>query len=427
MEKQQLFHEQPIGSSIKYQGRRFYNLPVPLGIEEYRKTKEKVVGILSDCPEVLSLYEFGSHVSDPGISDIDIQIVVRDDTNGINFPSLSDFDQQAQYILKHEFPHPMPASIFKKIRYLLIPHSCEGLQIVDGEEIDLDVSLTEEEDESVRLFFLFRTLVHEVLPALNYFAREEIDLRAGISMLSSMRYALSTVKFEQNDFNAAKSHYYDGVNALRANWFVIPVEQSISQFIECVREYRQLVPLLFNQFYRRTKSYVSIKGSGNAVYDFHDTFKVVFHPDLNGFHLSKTLKKIPLLGKKCIYPTIDLPAECLAYLTCFRPYAKRARFSRLINQNMRKSGSLHIDSTLNLDLVVRTLNEYYAWQILHLSSDYSLLGYPCSRKILLKHNIRKIIFREAQTNASESLKVYPSTFQTSQCPCETKPSSKLTV
>ena len=396
MEKQHLFHDQLIGSSIKYQGRRFYNLPVPLGIEEYRKTKEQTIGILREYPEVLSLYEFGSHVSDPGISDIDIQIVVRDDTNGTNFPSLSDFDRQSQYILKHEFPHPMPVSIFKKISYLLIPHSCEGLQIVDGEEIELDVSLTEEEDESVRLFFLFRSLAHEVLPALDYFSRDKIDLRAGISMLSSMRYVMSLVKSEQNDFNAAKSHYYDRINALRANWFVRSVKQSISQFIDCVREYRQLVPLLFHQFYEKTKHFVSVKGSGHAVYDFHGNFKLVFHPDLNGFNLSKTIKSIPLLGKRCIYRAIDLPVECLAYLTCFRSYAKQGKFSRLISSNIRQSGQLHINSTLNLDQVVRTFNDYYAWQVLNLPDYYSLLGYS-SKKILLKNKIRKIIFREKQT------------------------------
>ena len=91
----------------------FFNEPRKNTIKDYNNEIERIVSVLSECDDVVSIYQIGE-VSCPGISDLDFIVVLRDETR-----NLRDYKKRISFLWKNNFllmhpPYALTRSLAQK-------------------------------------------------------------------------------------------------------------------------------------------------------------------------------------------------------------------------------------------------------------------------------------------------------------------------
>jgi len=186
----------------------FYNEPRKFTLKDYEHEIGRVVNVLSQCDDVISIYQIGE-VSCPGISDLDFIVVVRDKMkNSVDYKKRISGLRKNSFMLMHP-PYTVSRSLAPKIIYAipifnLIKLYGENIQFqkpADTRLLDLTILvdlisfywprefldlLTKKKHYSKNLYL--RVLMTDFLPCKSKYV---IDTRNVLVRLNGMKYTLS--------------------------------------------------------------------------------------------------------------------------------------------------------------------------------------------------------------------------------------------
>lgn len=107
-----------------------------LSLDNYNECLNYIVDTLSKNNDIVVIYQFG-HIKFPGISDLDLLFVVRDDCKFKKiYSKINAVIKKAPYS-NYCFYHKVIIITYKQSRYLYLFHSVESLRVLSGEDLNL--------------------------------------------------------------------------------------------------------------------------------------------------------------------------------------------------------------------------------------------------------------------------------------------------
>jgi len=194
----------------------FYNAPVYFDISYYHKVIDRIKSkYLSD--NTPSIYTWGS-VSAPGISDVDIIIVLKDKTKGLKRAILN---KKERYIVCHPF-FIIDKEILENIRYI---YPNLNLELIKGEKINVN-QLKKDSEYYVNIFLSIDIAIrHFPRDCLEMLLRKRIDIRSALLRLNSLSLSLELYKNLINKEEQDFEEYMKEVSSLRKKWFSLKDEE----------------------------------------------------------------------------------------------------------------------------------------------------------------------------------------------------------
>lgn len=163
----------------------FFNYPKQAVIGNYDDVRSAIIEFYDHNEDVISIYEYGS-VSNPGVSDLDLIFVLRDEISSteseFNLSSISAF---AQDLVADGTVIKMPLNVFKNIQYFdnLNFHKLSGLDVSINDP-------TEADDKFIKLASIIDWVPERILKLTRIINSKEINITNALCVLHSFGYSL---------------------------------------------------------------------------------------------------------------------------------------------------------------------------------------------------------------------------------------------
>lgn len=278
---------------------RYINIPKYLGRYEYFNALDKIINLHKIQDNVTSIYQIGS-IATPGISDIDILIILKDGRI-FDFNPKSEFTSTETYLLGHNLLG-ISKSHFEKISNYIFWHNIKHLW---GEEIGQEKSrLNEKESNAIKKQIALEFLLKNYMDLSVQLKYGIINLRTTLQQIKALRY-----DFEFIDLSSGK--LYEMVNQINLrikNWFENPIE--LSTFNDWLDEFYDELTKALNNFLQNKSLYIpdwgNFKYSRNIILSRGDSLGYEF----SGISFPKFLLGI---NKR----TFNLNTRLNSFLFCF--------------------------------------------------------------------------------------------------------------
>ncbi|MBT5492478.1 hypothetical protein HOK00_09750 [bacterium] len=201
-------------------------------IEKYDEIRDRFISLFEDIEEVISLYEFGK-VKNPGISDIDLAIVLSKETM-----NNEDLNRQLEEIYQNSDFNDMlcggTVMVFSEEDFPLL-NLLDDIEVhrLYGKKIDLIV-FNSSKETMIRIFQIFDWLPERLLSLSKVLSKDKILIKSVLGYLYSIRYtfrildSLGIVKEQKlNDF-------INSIESLRNNWFNYNSEIKLKQLYSLI-------------------------------------------------------------------------------------------------------------------------------------------------------------------------------------------------
>lgn len=355
-----------LDSSIENKKFKFINNPVEKDIGEYKDAVKSFIDRISEIDGILSVYKSGRGVAVPGISDIDLIVVLEDDVRKPKLlrKMLNKAVEGYEYILEVDV---MNEETFRKY-YSIFP-SQKKLVRLYGKKINIESKLDPNNvvaylvdslnkiypHEFLDIFFFpkmcvnSRTLVM-LLNDLSPFMPEMImnqlsyvvDIRHSIHRVNSLKNDL--ILFENINSKIKKWTYYKkSVENLRKNWF------DLEDKYELLRLLKESVLVCFD-FMEETTAYLRDKEL------LIDGEEGILNPDVPGVH-----QKYPNFYKKK-WCKEDALKESVNYFRKLKMRLCILPIQLLINEYIRKKKANldkeYVNSLFERDSAIKNRTEY---------------------------------------------------------------------
>jgi len=193
--------------------KQFTNYPKKIDISYYYKVREELVAYYKAKEDVLAVYEYGT-VKAPGISDIDIILVLKDH---INLPpeklELEHVSQEAHDLLIGGTLMKMTPELLVKIRFL----DDINVHKISGRDISLEEP-SEEDKKYIQLVSLIDWLPERMLRLIKINSADTIDIMSTLCVLNSFSYSLSLAQSISGKDDESQQFIAE-VKHVRSNWF----------------------------------------------------------------------------------------------------------------------------------------------------------------------------------------------------------------
>jgi len=189
------------------------NYPVPIALSEY----ERAVGIYLDrvkaIPGVISVNTMGS-VGAPGLSDIDILVVVNDD-----FPSGRSSELNIRGIDNRLFLHGpvvIPHSMAKNLQYIIYASNINNIY---GSSLLPDFeALSPEVIKALSICYLIDFTESRLMQYADVDAKQTINMRAWLTRLWSITHSASLLKKAGLSLSPNEESLLKEIKATRSQW-----------------------------------------------------------------------------------------------------------------------------------------------------------------------------------------------------------------
>ncbi|MBL7076039.1 MAG: hypothetical protein ISS31_01080 [Kiritimatiellae bacterium] len=184
----------------------------PIAPSAYKEALDEYVARVSPLPGVVGIATFGS-VRDPGISDLDVLVVVRDDDPSppadVSNAVLS--REPAGNVWAHDVS-VLPASLWSSLSSLAF---CSHMNPVAG---NLDVP-SQDVAREASLLLLFDGLMDRLLVVARMLCRPRCHTRNVLLVLNSFGHTLSLCEKLRVPFEPVHAELCREIREIRANWF----------------------------------------------------------------------------------------------------------------------------------------------------------------------------------------------------------------
>lgn len=201
----------------KIKNYEFFNIPRQYKIEDYKESINHIIKKYSKVNDLMSIYSWGD-ASIPGISDIDIVLVFKSNTNK-PLPLLNRsfyfLDVKSRYLARHPFIF-IDEESFKKVR-CIYPNT--NFKLLYGNNIKIN-NLSSADEYYSKIALLNDIIIrHYPRDFVEQFVNQNINVRDTLLRLNSLKYSiriLESLTKEKNEEWDDKSRLIEN---LRKKWF----------------------------------------------------------------------------------------------------------------------------------------------------------------------------------------------------------------
>jgi hypothetical protein len=187
--------------------------PQQLDCRTYAEVQEAAVSALVSCPVVGGVFLMGS-VGQPGISDLDLIVVVAGDRPAVEIPDVRRAHPLAGYVMMHS-PFLIDEATFHRIRYLA---GVSQLQRLAG---NVPMPATEEIPAVVRLHMAAKYALDALFSACRQRSLDTLRVRSTLCALNTMSHLLDLIRAEV-EIPPTATALVEGIQHLRSTWFARP-------------------------------------------------------------------------------------------------------------------------------------------------------------------------------------------------------------
>jgi len=198
---------------------KFINWPFFYDRVNYERSIEKVVDYLSKCEEISAIYQIGD-IGVPGISDIDLIIVFKDDVKSFQQSYRKLFNKHDVYLFMHGI-YGMPENIFER-RELLIP--IYKTKVLMGHVIDEKKVLDEAERKILKRIYALEYLLINLSNLTSQFIQRELKIRNIMCSLYALNYDFEILS--NGELEDDEKLFVREINNLRNSWWEVELHHT---------------------------------------------------------------------------------------------------------------------------------------------------------------------------------------------------------
>jgi len=204
----------------------FYGQPVKMSVKDYENVYKNIRSLCSQNKGVLSVYTFGE-AEVPGISDIDLIFVLKDNSSLPRFLKKNCLDSASNYILFHPF-FIVPEDFMENIAYIY-PNS--RLNLIYGKKIR--IKKLSKKDLNLVYMQLINDVILRHYPSdfLNVLISKRINTRMCLLRLNSLHHTFNLFERISGIKKRKWAKISDDVKELREKWFDLPDKAAKSNLI----------------------------------------------------------------------------------------------------------------------------------------------------------------------------------------------------
>jgi len=223
---------------INFKELKFYNLPKKLTEKDYQEMISLAIQDLKKNPEIVAAYLMGKDWL-PGISDVDLIVVYKDNSLAIHQPAPFSLSAKAKHIFTHIYYH-FSLTSFKDIYYIM--PAKYNLYHLFGQEVPFSnpqKDLSEKEYHCLKASFILDCLVNKLLPSF-YIFKKDINVRRALLWLHSIIYTIALTEEIIN--KKIKTDFPEKIKSLRNNWFFEKKDKNLKLLSENLEDTFNLIP-----------------------------------------------------------------------------------------------------------------------------------------------------------------------------------------
>jgi hypothetical protein len=250
-----------------------FNKPVPVELEEYDSAIRSYLAKVTSIPGVRSAFTMGS-VKAPGLSDIDMIVIVDDDFNSSGSHRLSTSGIDDRLFLHG--PVVLPASMTSALQYVIY---ATGLNRLHGED-DLPAfeQLHPEVANTLRIAYAVDFLQSRQVQYERVLRSRRIDQRVWMTRLWSLTHSEALFDDAGVEISDSDRRVLDRVKDLREQWIesrCIDDREFLEVFLLSLQTSRSLWMAALNYGYERTakRSDCLKLRAGNILFEFREEFE----------------------------------------------------------------------------------------------------------------------------------------------------------
>jgi len=205
----------------------FDNYPKKVSQQYYSDARSKIIEFYAKNKDIISIYEYGS-VSSPGVSDLDIILVLRDKIESkeddLNF---SNIDSEVHSLVVDGTVIKMSEKIFNKICHF----DKLNLKKLYGKDLSIDI-LSEEDQSILELISVVDWLPERILRLTKILNNEVINIANVLCILHSFSYSIIKIN-NITDYPSKSDGTLSVIKSLRNDWHNLANPEKI--LVTCIK------------------------------------------------------------------------------------------------------------------------------------------------------------------------------------------------
>lgn len=257
------------------QSRTFFNLPVARSKDDYINARNALIRHFDSNPDIVGLFEYGT-VSNPGISDLDVIVVVKNNPSPdvASIIDKSNLPRDLVQIMDYASLIILPEKHFERI---LIWDDIKLTQL-SGKRLDV---LSEDRTE-VEIARIVDWLPERILRLKELEQASQVNVRKILCIIQSFGYSMAKVEIISRLKNEAANNFCMDVANLRQNWFDMEERDQIEQLLSLVAKGVNIgcrVLADFSKFIENNSVYGPNNDSQEGILDFPNKSRYIFQDE----------------------------------------------------------------------------------------------------------------------------------------------------
>lgn len=229
---------------------------------DYKIVIDDYIDAISSNPTVSAVYKMGN-ISDPGVSDIDLIVVVKDYMDPVNIHKLSIMNSGRSELSDKIFLHDIflcNTSTIQEIRYTSL---CDNLELLFGEEHEIK-DVTEKELGPLSLQIIFDFISSRLMQFKQYLALGSISIRGTLVRVSSIKHSYNLLK-NLGVHDKETETFIAQVTEMRRDSGTINNNDIIDLFLKSFKSFERVVQLAADCFFNNYLNFYTAVDPSNTL------------------------------------------------------------------------------------------------------------------------------------------------------------------
>lgn len=229
---------------------------------DYKKVIDDYIDAISSNPTVSAVYKMGN-ISEPGISDIDLIVVVKDCMDPVNIHKLSIRNSGKTDLFNKIFLHDIylcNTSVIREIRYTSL---CDNLELLFGEDHEIK-NVGEKELGPLSLQIIFDFISSRLMQFKQYLAAGTISIRGTLVRVSSIKHSYNLLK-NLGVRDKETETFINRVTEMRRNLRSISERDISDLFLKSFKKFEKVVQLAADCFFDKYLNFFTAVDPSNTL------------------------------------------------------------------------------------------------------------------------------------------------------------------
>jgi predicted SAM-dependent methyltransferase len=333
-----------------------------LTLEHYKNVISQYVDHLKRFPFVKALYQIGS-VNDPGISDIDLIVVVDDCIDMLGINQLSVYNNNNSFLINYLFIHDI--YLYNTASFKNLPYSIyfDELKLLYGEPQSIEIP-TQEETNALALQIVFDFVSSRLTQFQRLLAAGRLGVRGTLVRLASIKYSymlLNKLGIQDDEIQ----HFVARILDMRKDYRKINERELTSTFFESFYYFSRIVLLAAAYFSDHYLNFWGAVDFSNSLRLDRD-FSLKFRPETPNLYRQITIEPI-------IYYPPPVFYHYLAYTETSNLLAEKARL--YLSSSGGERYDLERDYKMTLQKRLESISDHFAF-LKRNHASYAMAGHP---------------------------------------------------